>query len=104
MPLLPQVIHKFFELGIDRWMYCMNMSRAVRCGPNQYSKLYSILQESARVLDMPEPELYLASYPHPNAMAFGGRYWATEIGLINSTGLICWTTDPASFTNLRIGL
>lgn len=71
VPLLPQVISKFYELGIDRWMYCMNMSMSVRCGPRQYSTLYGILQESCKVLDMPEPELYLASNPFPNAFAGG---------------------------------
>ena len=22
IPLLPKIIHKFYELGIDRWLYC----------------------------------------------------------------------------------
>ena len=55
VPLLPQVIQKFYEYGFDRWFYCMNMSMAVRCGPNQYPTLYNILRESCNVLDMPEP-------------------------------------------------
>lgn len=71
IPLLPQVIQKFYEMGIDRWMYCYNMSMAVRCGPNQYGTLYRILRESCEVLDMPEPELYLTSNPFPNAFAGG---------------------------------
>jgi len=71
VPLLPLVIRKFYEVGFDRWFYCMNMSMSVRCGPNQYSTLYSIMQESARTLDMPEPELYVSSNPYPNAFAGG---------------------------------
>lgn len=71
LPLLPMVIRKFYELGIDRWMYCMNMSMAVRCGPNQYPTLYNILHESAKVLDMPEPELYITNNPFPNAWTGG---------------------------------
>lgn len=71
VPLLPQVISKFYELGLDRWMYCMNMSMSVRCGPSQYPTLYRILQESCKVLDMPEPELYLANDPFPNAWTGG---------------------------------
>lgn len=71
VPLLPQVISKFYELGLDRWMYCMNMSMSVRCGPNQYPTLHAILQESCKVLDMPEPELYLANDPFPNAWTGG---------------------------------
>ena len=71
VPLLPQVIQKFYEVGIDRWMYCYNMSMSVRCGPNQYKTLYNILRESCAILDMPEPELYITSNPFPNAFAGG---------------------------------
>ncbi len=71
IPLLPQVIQKFYDVGFDRWYYCYNMSMAVRCGPNQYKTLYEILRESCEVLDMPEPELYLTNNPFPNAFAGG---------------------------------
>ncbi|MBS1716517.1 MAG: M48 family metallopeptidase [Armatimonadetes bacterium] len=71
LPLLPQVVQKFFDLGFDRWMYCFNMSMSVRCGPNQYPTLYNILRESAAILDMPEPELYVTNNPFPNAFAGG---------------------------------
>jgi len=71
VPLLPLVISKFHEIGFDRIFYCMNMAMSVRCGPKQYSKLYSMFQEGCRVLDMPEPELYVSSSPFPNAWAGG---------------------------------
>jgi Zn-dependent protease with chaperone function len=71
VPLFPNVIRKFYDLGVDRWMYCTNMGMSVRCGPRQYSKLYSIFQESCQVLDMAEPELYLSCNPNPNAFAGG---------------------------------
>lgn len=71
VPLLPLVMSKFYELGLDRWMYCYNMSASIRCGPQQYSSLHSMLQECCRILDMPEPELYLRNNPYPNAMTSG---------------------------------
>jgi len=71
IPLLPKIIAKFYELGIDRWMYCYNMSMSVRCGPNQFKTIYEILRESADVLDMPEPEIYVSSNPFPNAFTGG---------------------------------
>ncbi|MBA3725822.1 MAG: M48 family metallopeptidase, partial [Armatimonadetes bacterium] len=71
VPLLPMVLKKFFELGFDRWFYCQNMSMSVRCGPNQFSTLYEIFVESCKVLDIPEPELYISSNPFPNAFAGG---------------------------------
>lgn len=71
VPLLPQLIQKFYEVGLDRWMYCYNMSMSVRCGPKQYKTLYAILKESSAVLDIPEPELYVTNNPFPNAFAGG---------------------------------
>ncbi len=71
MPLLPTLVSKFYEFGFDRWLYCYNMSMSVRYGPNQYPTLHGILQESCKVLDMPEPELYLTNNPFPNAFAGG---------------------------------
>jgi len=71
VPLLPQVVQKFYEVGVDRWLYCYNMSMAVRCGPQQYKTLYNILREGCEILDMPEPELYVTNNPFPNAFAGG---------------------------------
>jgi Zn-dependent protease with chaperone function len=71
IPLLPLAIQKFYEVGLDRWMYCYNMATSVRCGPRQYQTLYRIMQESCEVLDMPEPELYITSNPFPNAWTSG---------------------------------
>lgn len=71
VPLLPKLIQKFHEVGVDRWLYCYNMAMSVRCGPSQYPTLYNILRESCEVLDMPEPELYVTSNPFPNAFAGG---------------------------------
>ena len=71
MPVLPLIVQKFYEYGFDRWMYCYNMSMSVRCGPNQYPPLHKILRDSCKVLDMPEPELYVSNNPFPNAWAGG---------------------------------
>ena len=69
--LLPQVVAKFYEIGIDRWLYCYNMGTSIRCGPNQYKTLHNIMRECASILDMAEPELYVTSNPFPNAYAGG---------------------------------
>lgn len=71
IPLLPKVVAKFYELGLDRWLYCFNMGLSLRCGPKQYPTLHRILEESCRVLDMPVPELYVTNNPFPNAFAGG---------------------------------
>ena len=71
VPVIPTLVSKFYEHGIDRWMYCQNMANSVRCGPNQYKTLYNIMRDAAATLDMPEPELYLTCNPYPNAWTYG---------------------------------
>lgn len=71
IPLLPQIVQKFFELGFDRRMYLVNMGSSVRCGPRQFRTLYGIFRECCAVLDVPEPELYVTGNPFPNAFAGG---------------------------------
>lgn len=71
IPLLPKLVQKFYEVGMDRWIYCYNMATSVRCGPKQYGTLDRITRECAGILDMPVPELYVSSNPFPNAFAGG---------------------------------
>jgi len=70
-PILPQVVRKFYDLGIDRWAYALNMAESIRCGPNQYKTIYAIMREACAILDVPEPELYVRFNPWPNAYTFG---------------------------------
>src|SRR5581483_2988871 len=65
VPLLPAVLRKFSELGLDRWLYCVNMAMSVRCGKRQYPTPYGIFVEACKVLDVPEPELYITNNPFP---------------------------------------
>lgn len=71
LPLLPIVVRKFHEMGIDRWMYSWNMAMSIRCGRRQYPTLQRILEECCTILDMPVPELYVSNHPFPNAFAGG---------------------------------
>ncbi len=71
IPLLPQLVHKFFESGLDRWMYCYNMATSVRCGPKQYATIHTITKECSAILDLPAPEVYVSGNPFPTAFAGG---------------------------------
>ena len=71
VPLLPLVIQKYHELLIDRYMYALNMANSVRCGPRQMATVYAIMVECCKILDVPEPELYVTNNPFPNAFAGG---------------------------------
>lgn len=71
IPGLDIAVRKFIELFPERVAYIMNVAQSVRVSPTQCPRLYSSLRESCAILDMPEPELYVAQTPLVNAMTSG---------------------------------
>lgn len=71
IPGLDVAVRKFIELFPERVAYIMNVAQSVRVSSTQCPKLYSLLRESCAILDMPEPELYVAQTPLVNAMTSG---------------------------------
>lgn len=54
------LVAKFVEYGIERIEYVRNIGGSIRVGPRQMPKYYEMLRESCHILDVPEPELYIA--------------------------------------------
>jgi len=71
VPGLDIVIRKFIELFPERVAYIQNVAQTVRVSSTQCPQLYIQLQEACAVLDVKEPELYVAQYPVPNAYTSG---------------------------------
>jgi Zn-dependent protease with chaperone function len=49
----------------------MNVAQSVRVSPTQCPQIHALLREACAILDMPEPELYIAQTPLVNAMTSG---------------------------------
>jgi Zn-dependent protease with chaperone function len=71
VPGLDIVVRKFIELFPERVAYIQNVAQTVRVSPTQCPQLYEQLQEACAILDVREPELYVAQYPAPNAYTSG---------------------------------
>ncbi len=71
VPGLDIVIRKFIEFFPERVAYIQNVAQTVRVSSTQCSQLYTQLQEACAILDVHEPELYVAQYPVPNAYTSG---------------------------------
>ncbi len=71
IPVLDKVFRKFLELGVERIMRIQLMGQAIHVTPKQCHKIYKLFKESADILDMHEPDLFLISQPYPNAFTFG---------------------------------
>jgi len=71
IPGLDIVTRKFLEFFPERVAYIMNVAQSVRVSSTQCPRLYAALKEGCAILDMPEPELYVAQTPLVNAMTSG---------------------------------
>jgi Zn-dependent protease with chaperone function len=89
IPGLDTAIRKFIELFPERVAYIMNVAQSVRVSPTQCPRLYELLREACAILDVPEPELYVAQTPLVNAMTSGH----THPYIIMHSGLVDLLTD-----------
>ena len=71
VPVLDIAVRKFIELFPERVAYIQNVAQTVRVTTSQCPQLYTQLREACAVLDVREPELYVAQYPVPNAYTSG---------------------------------
>src|SRR5436853_1061358 len=71
VPGLDIVVRKFIELFPERVAYIQNVAQTVRVTKTQCPQLYAQLREACAILDMREPELYVAHNPLPNAWTSG---------------------------------
>jgi len=71
IPVLDKVVHKFIELGAERYFRVQLLGGAVHVTPKQCPKVYQLFKEAAEILDMHEPDLFLVSSPIVNAYTFG---------------------------------
>src|SRR5208282_1549923 len=71
IPVLDKVFRKLLELGYERVLRIQLLGSAIHVTPKQCPKIYKMFKESAEILDMHEPDLFLTSNPFPNAMTMG---------------------------------
>ena len=84
VPGLDIVVRKFIELFPERVAYIQHVAQTVRVSAKQCPQLYKLLQEACEILDMPEPEMYAAQSPIPNAYTSGH----TRPYIVVTTGLL----------------
>src|SRR5437588_3437466 len=71
VPGLDVIVRKFIELFPERVAYIQNVAQTIRVSKTQCPQLYVQLREACAILDMREPELYVAHNPLPNSWTSG---------------------------------
>jgi Zn-dependent protease with chaperone function len=71
IPGLDKLIRKMLELGVEKMMRVQLLGGAVHITPKQCPRVYKLFKEACDILDVHEPDLFLASSPVVNAYTFG---------------------------------
>src|SRR5262245_6798290 len=93
VPGLDKVLAKILEIGLERKFYVDNISSNLRVTPKMFPRLHKSLTWATKILDVPEPEMYVTMNPAPNAWTYGH----TKPFITLTTGLIDMMTDEEVF-------
>jgi Zn-dependent protease with chaperone function len=93
VPGLDKVLAKILEIGLERLLYIQNVASNIRVTPKMFPRLHRSLTWATKILDVPEPELYVAVDPIPNAWTYGH----TKPFISLTTGLIDMLSDEELF-------
>lgn len=84
VPLLPTVMEKIFQHGLDEIRWSENVASNLRLSENQLPEVYNHLPPICQKLGIPIPELYLNMSPIANAWTSGNSrvYIIVTLGLV----------------------
>lgn len=71
VPGFDKALSKVMEYGLERVYYLENLASNVRVTEKMFPRLNRALRWGCKILDLPEPELYVTVDPVPNAYTYG---------------------------------
>ncbi len=71
IPGIDTLIKKVMEYGLERLYYVENVSSNLRVTPKMFPRLHRSLTWACKILEVPEPEMYVTVDPKPNAFTYG---------------------------------
>jgi Zn-dependent protease with chaperone function len=93
VPGIDLVVSKIMEYGLERIFYLNNTASNVRVTERQFPRLYRSLGWGCKILNLEEPELYIAVDPVPNAFTYGH----TRPFITLTSGLVDMLDDEERF-------
>jgi Zn-dependent protease with chaperone function len=93
IPGLDKLIAKILEYGLERLFYVDNVASNLRVTPKMFPRLHKSLTWACKILDVPEPEMYVTLDPNPNAFTYGH----TKPFVTVTSGMVDMTTDEQLF-------
>ena len=93
IPGLDKLLAKILEYGLERLFYVENVASNIRVTPKMFPRLHKSLVWATKILDVPEPEMYVTLDPVPNAWTYGH----TKPFITMTSGLIDVMSDEELF-------
>lgn len=93
IPGFDKALAKLLEYGLERLYYVDNVASNIRVTPNMFGRLHRSLSWACKILDVPEPEMYVTVDPVPNAFTYGH----TKPFITLTSGLIDLFSDEELF-------
>ena len=93
IPGLDKVLAKILEYGLERLYYVDNVASNLRVTPQMFGRMHRSLTWACKIIDVPEPEMYVTVDPVPNAFTYGH----TKPFITLTSGLIDMMSDEELF-------
>jgi len=93
IPGIDKLFAKVLEIGLERVYYVDNIASNLRVTPKMFPRLHRSLTWATKILDVPEPEMYVTVNPVPNAFTYGH----TKPFITVTSGLIDMMSDEELF-------
>jgi Zn-dependent protease with chaperone function len=93
VPGLDKLMAKVLEYGLERLYYVDNVASNLRVTPRMFGRMHRSLTWACKILDVPEPEMYVTVDPVPNAFTYGH----TKPFITVTSGLVDMLTDEELF-------
>jgi Zn-dependent protease with chaperone function len=93
IPGIDKLFAKVLEVGLERVYYVENIASNLRVTPKMLPRLHRSLTWACKILDVPEPEMYVELNPVPNAYTYGH----TKPFVTVTSGLVDLMTDEELF-------
>lgn len=87
------LVTKLMEYGFEQFFRIINLASNVQVKGKMFPRLKDSLRYACRILDMPEPELFVTTDPMPNAFTYG----QTKPFIVITSGLIECMDDEELF-------
>ncbi|HUJ57680.1 MAG TPA: M48 family metallopeptidase [Kofleriaceae bacterium] len=93
IPGIDKLFAKVLEIGLERLYYVENVASNLRVTPKMFGRLHRSLTWACKILDVPEPEMYVTVDPVPNAFTYGH----TKPFVTVTSGLVDMMSDEELF-------